>query len=209
LSLSKRDLQLFFKRLRKQLCFPVRYYAAGEYGDKTFRPHYHVCLFGYDFPDRVLFKRTDVGDLYISQSLIDIWGKGHCLIGGLSFESAAYVARYCVKKIVGKDADAHYAGRQPEFALMSRRPGVGAGWLAKYGSDVYPSDQLIVRGFPSKPPRYFDDRMSLTSPEVVATVKFDRAAHVKFESDSRRAVRQEVLERRVADIRSLKESSYD
>ena len=157
-TLDKRDGQLFFKRLRKH--YPdlnIRYYWAGEYGDTTARPHYHCCLFGLDFSeDRVPFTFSNGLPLYTSETLTNIWGLGHCLIGGLSFESAAYVARYCIKKITGYMADAHYMGRLPEYAVMSRRPGIGGAWISKYMDDCYPSDELVLRGHPSKPPRFFD-----------------------------------------------------
>jgi len=88
----------------------------------------------------------------------------------LNFESAAYIARYVTKKVTGQRAAAHYervspsTGElvqvEPEFATMSRRPGIGAGWFAKYGSEVYPSDEVIVRGRACRPPRYYDERLS-------------------------------------------------
>lgn len=207
-TLVKRDLQLWFKRLRKSLSVAVRYYAAGEYGDQSFRPHYHVCLFGYDFPDRQLFKRSPSGDLFTSVELSESWGLGHCLIGALTFDSAAYVARYCTKLVSGKDKEAHYHGRLPEFSVMSRRPGIGATWLSKYAEDVYPYDELVVRGVPCKPPRFFDEKYGCMYPGEMGTIKSVRASRVKPESDSRRAVRAEVLERRLQAVRSIKESSY-
>ena len=208
LSLSKRDCQLFFKRLRKLFACDLRYYLCGEYGDKSGRPHYHCCLFGLDFSaDRSLFKSSPVGDLYYSEALTSTWGLGHCLIGDLTFESAAYVARYCLKKVTGKLADSHYQGRLPEFALMSRRPGIGAGWLSQYMSDCYPSDELIVRGRPSKPPRYFDDLYALTNPSGFDAIKVIRAAHVKPVSDMRLAAKQSYAACCMAAKASVKEMS--
>lgn len=193
-SLCKRDCQLFLKRLRKKLDMPIRYYLCGEYGDRTFRPHYHCCLFGSDFScDRVTFKSTDSGTLYYSELLTSVWGLGHTLVGDLTFESAAYVARYCTKKITGPTAVDHYQGREPEFALMSRRPGIGGSWLDDYMADVYPSDELVVRGHATKPPRYFDSRFQLTNPSEYDRIKKLRAAKVVTDSDLRLAAREECV----------------
>ena len=100
-SLDHRHFQLFMKRFRKE--FKLRYYMCGEYGDKFFRPHFHACLFGVDFKeDRVLVKRSPSGhDLYRSPTLERFWTFGQSAIGDLTFESAAYVARYVTKKITG------------------------------------------------------------------------------------------------------------
>lgn len=99
-SLKKDDVQKFLKRLRRRLDKPIRYYQCGEYGEKFHRPHYHMCLFGHDFYDDREHFKTSTGDkLYVSELLSEVWGMGHCLIGDLTFESAAYVARYVTKKL--------------------------------------------------------------------------------------------------------------
>lgn len=162
-SLKKRDWQLFMKRLRK--AYPekkIRFFACGEYGEHTFRPHYHAILFNHQFDDRErITKETENGivTLYQSPKLNEIWGKGYASSGDMTFESAAYVARYCLKKINGPEADAHYFGREPEFSLMSRMPGIGANWLKKFRKDVYPNDICFARGKPCKPPKYYDDQL--------------------------------------------------
>lgn len=154
-SLVKRDLQLFFKRLRKEYGSGIRYFAAGEYGDKSQRPHYHAIIFNfkpYDGENVHLSGRP----LYISRTLARIWPYGFHSYGDVTFESAAYVARYCLKKLTGPLAE-NYGLREPEFALMSRRPGIGSGWFDKYYKDVYPGDRFIIRdGQVMNPPRYFD-----------------------------------------------------
>ena len=183
-SISKREMQLFIKRLRK-LISPrkIRYVYCGEYGDKTKRPHYHALIFNYDFSaDRRVHSRNRDGSyLYTSAELESVWPKGHALIGDVTFESAAYVARYCLKKVTGKAAAAAYerldplTGEvftiEPEFFQMSLRPGIGRGWIDKYKSDVYPSDEVIVRGHKTRPPRYYD---SLLPENEVSPVKKKR-----------------------------------
>lgn len=107
-NLEKRELQLFIKRLRKKFS-NIRYYAVGEYGDTTWRPHYHIIIFGH----------------FISANqLKGVWGKGRVQIGELNEHTAQYVAGYINKKLT-KDSDKLLRGKKPEFALMSRRPGIG------------------------------------------------------------------------------------
>lgn len=170
LSLNKRDIVLFLKRLRKRVGVKIRYLQCGEYGSRTNRPHHHVLLFGYDFPDKVFLahnKRVGVS-YYTSALLSDLWGHGHVVIGDVTFESAAYVARYCLKKVVAKVVelddgtkvdlkDLHYLGRTPEFITMSLKPGIAHDWIVNNLSDVYPNDHVYVRpGVVARPPSYYD-----------------------------------------------------
>ncbi len=183
-SLLMDDWQKFFKRLRKRTG-KVRFFGCGEYGEQFGRPHYHACLFGRDFPDKVLWSTRGGHDVFRSPLLESVWTCGQSEIGSLTFESAAYVARYCVKKVTGPKAREHYecvdpetgelGSRLPEFATMSRRPGIGTGWFEKFGSDVYPSDEVIVRGKSSKPPRFYDRLFELSSPEEMRSLRRLRA----------------------------------
>lgn len=144
-SISVRTLQLFVKRLRKKYPHKIRFFACGEYGDLLERPHYHLCLFGHDFMDRKYYKTTETGDrLYRSAELESLWSFGFSTTGDVTFKSAAYVARYVMKKINGTAAALHYGEKTPEFLTMSRRPGVGTGWLKKFESDVYPNDFVVI-----------------------------------------------------------------
>lgn len=106
-------LQLWLKRLRKSLRTPVRYFGVGEYGDFSWRPHYHVALFGVGREASAIVDKT--------------WGLGFTLVGDLTLQSAAYVAGYVNKKMTARD-DPRIAesGLYPEFARMSLRPGIGA-----------------------------------------------------------------------------------
>lgn len=164
-SLEPRDVTLFLKRLRKRGRF--RYLYCGEYGETRQRPHYHALLFGREFADKVRCEDAKSGaPQYESAELSGVWGCGRATVAALTFESAAYVARYCVQKVNGDLAEGHYARVSPltgeiiqvlpEFGRMSRRPGIGRGWIERYHDEVYPSDEVIARGHPSKPPRYYD-----------------------------------------------------
>lgn len=161
-SLVKHHFQDFMKRLRRRFePTRIRFYHCGEYGGKFARPHYHAILFGVDFPDREFFSSENDVKCYTSDLLARIWGKGFCTVGDVTFESAAYVARYCLKKLNGDDALFHYVTEdgvmlQPEYATMSRRPGVGSDWFSEFANDVFPWDEVILSGRPCKPPRYYD-----------------------------------------------------
>ena len=187
-SLKKADFQGFINKLRKARAgTKVRYFHCGEYGDATGRPHYHCALFGVDFPDRLHWTNRGEHRVWHSEELDQLWGKGLCELGGLSFESAAYIARYVTKKVTGKRADSHYERVDPttgeirrierEYATMSRRPGIGRGWLQRYMTDVYPRDSVIVRGKEARPPRYYDKILSEQQPHVYEAMRRMRRAN--------------------------------
>jgi hypothetical protein len=146
--------------------FPkLRYFVAGEYGEEHDRPHFHAILFGYNFADRTKIRQLDSGcDIYRSATLERLWPYGYSSIGQVTFESAAYIAKYCVKKKTGLHSVQHYTRcdefgeyeLEPEFAHMSLKPGIGAPWLKKFKTDVYPHDYVIVDGMKLPPPRYYD-----------------------------------------------------
>lgn len=177
--------QDFVKRLRKSLEYedehgkvvrpPVRYYHCGEYGDLRGRPHYHALLFGHDFADKKLHSQRNGNSVYTSDQLSALWPFGFSVIGDVTFESAAYVARYVMKKVTGEKADAHYNGRAPEYVTMSRRPGIGATWIREFLTDVFPRDRVVVRGHPSRPPRFYDDYLQRVDPSTLALLKIKRS----------------------------------
>lgn len=176
-SLNVEDCQKFLKRLRAKLDpIKVRFFLCGEYGENLSRPHYHAIIFGYDFPDKVPCKQAGDYCLYESELLNSVWGHGLAWIGEVSFESASYVANYATKKITGDKSESYYCGRRPEFLLMSRRPGIGRGWIDKFRSDVYPSDEVIVREHSTRPPRYYDNVFKAADPELHAEVSKRREA---------------------------------
>ncbi len=155
-SLSLVDWQRFAKRLRRS-AGPFRYFHCGEYGEVNLRPHYHACIFGLDFiADRGLWKDDGKHPLFRSPLLDKTWGLGFATVGALTFKSAAYVARYVMKKVTGEAAAEHYGGIRPEYVTMSRRPGIGSKWFEKFKSDVYPSDEVVHEGRRYRPPRFYD-----------------------------------------------------
>lgn len=185
-TLVKHHLQDFFKRLRKRIApNKVRYYACGEYGDETDRPHYHAILFGYDFEDAVFVGHRDGYPVYESELLAKVWPFGFHEIGTVTLDSCGYVAGYCLKKVTGVNAYEHYQvivestgelyDREPEFGLMSRRPGIGHDHFQKFKSDYYPADEIVFlnRG-PVCPPRYYDELLKKADPEQYEAVRCER-----------------------------------
>lgn len=196
-SLDKRDFVLFMKRLRKKFGRGPRYFHCGEYGELLQRPHHHACLFNFDFPDKVLFSVNRGVSLYRSAALEKLWPFGFSTVGAVTFESAAYVARYVTKKITGKMADSHYEGKVPEYVTMSRRPGIARNWIESFKDDVYPSDFVVIRnGIKCRPPRYYDSIYDLQDPDSFATIKSQRVSRLNNHKDDltpeRLLVREEV-----------------
>lgn len=214
-SLDKRHFQLFMKRFRKRFG-QVRYFQCGEYGEQLSRPHYHACIFGFRFPDRVLLKENDGQRLWTSKSLEELWGMGFCTVGELTFESAAYVARYVMKKVTGEAAEDYYkkyrldgqlVDVQPEYVCMSRRPGIARAWFERWNHDVFPADEVIARGFAGRPPRFYDKLLEAESPVVFEEVKKKRRKEIEKYSDNctpeRLKVRRKVTEARVKQLRRV------
>lgn len=193
LSLDKRHWQLFVKKLRKYHAGKIKYFHCGEYGEQRHRPHYHACLFGVDFPDKVLWKKKDDVSLYVSQKLQDIWGKGFCTVGDVTFESAAYTARYIMKKVTGEKAAEHYGERIPEYTTMSR--GIGKSWLEKFHADVYPHDYVVINGAKMRPPRFYDKILSDNDPVAFRKVRGDRVKRAKEVAEDNTQRRQRVKEK--------------
>lgn len=208
-TLVKKDVQLFIKRLRKSLKGKkISYFHCGEYGGITQRPHYHLILFGYQFPDIQLYRVTETGDrLFVSPKLESLWGKGFCPIGSVTFESAAYVARYCVDKLTGDAGKKAYeqTGRIPPYITMSTRPAIGLNHVKTYLSDIYPHDEVISRGVPTKPPRFYDKYLEKSNPEMYQALKRarkERADNNPDNSDNQRLrVKETVKLAQVGDLK--------
>ena len=193
-TLQKKQHQDFMKRLRKYLgglAQPIEYYLCGEYGARYFRPHYHALLFGVSFNDLKPFKKSADGSLvYTSATLARLWPLGFSTVGAVTFESAAYVARYVMKKMTGPPAQQHYRkvcqdtgeifDLLPEYNAMSLKRPIGRTWINRFQTDVYPSDQVILRGREMRPPKYYDRIYELNAtPRQWKKLKEAREAQAK------------------------------
>lgn len=103
-TLRKRDVQLFMKRLRKAVSpQKVRFYCSGEYGEKTFRPHYHLIVFGLEIPDLAYYKVNDIHQpYYTSEILSRVWNdQGYVVVAPATYETMLYTSRYVTKNLKG------------------------------------------------------------------------------------------------------------
>ena len=150
-TLDKKPLSDFLKRLRSaHPDISIRFFGCGERGSLNNRPHYHVIIFGYSFPDKEVIQHQGHQVLYKSKELSKLWSFGLSSIGEVSLQSCAYVARYTSKKVNGK---------KDEFILMSRMPGIGAQYFADKKDLIYLSDKLygsFGSSHKARVPRYFD-----------------------------------------------------
>ena len=219
-SLNHSHFQKFMKRLRKDI-YPnkVRYFMCGEYGDETNRPHYHAILFNYNFQDRVVYDESK--NYSISSQLFRLWPLGNHIIAPATFETAAYVARYCTKKITGEMADKHYnrivsdwnevtgeintwqeVQLEPEYGRMSTKPGIGKDWYKKFKSDCYPSDFVInTRGYKTPIPKYYDKLLEQEEPQVLKQLKFSRS--LKQELNWKENTRYRLAQKKICKEKQL------
>lgn len=199
--LDVKHWQKFAKKLRKRKG-PFRFLHCGEYGGKTLRPHYHALIFGLDFrEDRKAWSKK----LFTSEELESAWGKGFATIGDVSFDSAAYVASYALKKATGKATGPRYERVDPEtgdcwsvkpdYATMSLKPGLGKSWFEKYAGDVYPGDFVVMKGTKFRPPIYYDKLLEKEDPELHNKMTEKRRKEIRRTGEDSTEERLEVRER--------------
>lgn len=230
--LVKKHFQDFMKRVRRRIDYgnvaglntdpnkKVRYFHCGEYGEEFNRPHYHACMFNLDFTDKEVIKSHRGVHYYRSSTLEELWPHGHSMVGELTFESAAYVARYVVKKITGERADWYYneidqdTGEilrelEPEYATMSRRPGIGKEWFDKFKGDVFPGDFVVMRGHKMKPPKFYLTQLELAYPSDYRKVRGKRMVGAERSSDDNTTARLLVREEVQLERLQLLKRSYE
>jgi hypothetical protein len=191
------DWQKFMKRFRKANPEKqIRFFMCGEYGEnlehskngKFGHPHYHACIFNYDFPDKYLYSYRNGIKLFRSETLEKLWPFGYSSIGDVTFESAAYVARYVMKKQLGKNSKKAYEfldeetgeiiNLKPEFTTMSRGGtgglgGIGKPWYEKYKGDLK-KDFITSRGVKMRPPKFYDGLLEKEDPLKIEKLKEER-----------------------------------
>lgn len=212
------DFQKFMKRLRKKF-HPkkVRFFACGEYGETFTRPHFHACLFGISFNDRLYFKTTKAGaKIYTSKTLDRLWTDssgnpiGYATVGNVDFESAAYVARYTFKKELGRDGKSHYQfidpetgevhDRQPEFVRMSLggrggQGGIGTPFYEKYKADIFPRDICVIQGKEMKPPKFYYKKLKESGDLCFDEIQYNRELKSRRYAEDSTPERLEVREK--------------
>lgn len=143
---SRRELQLFVKRLRKEIApTRVRFFGCGEYGKKRGRPHYHLVVFGWSPDDLFYLGKDKKGTvLYRSATVEKCWKKGFSSVAiDMTPEVLKYVAKYMQKRPPGRAAP---------FVQMSNRPGIGYNGIDE---KLVKSDKLYMNGHFIKLPRYY------------------------------------------------------
>lgn len=186
-TLIKSDFQKFMKRLRKKTKQKIKYYHCGEYGETNLRPHYHAILFNKKFEDEKWIPGIPQ-NLKVSKELETTWDNGFSTIGSVTFNSAAYVSRYILKKQNGQyaqrkdpttgirpyeriDIDGVLQEEQvlPEYTTMSN--GIGKEWFLKYGKQAYYNDFTTLDGKKHPLPQYYDNLMYEIQPAYMAAIK--------------------------------------
>lgn len=182
-TLSCNHLKKFFKDLRRYFSYHfdhigIRFYASGEYGSSTLRPHYHAIIFNLPLPDLKFYKKSFDGHAYFTSEILDkIWSKGYVVIANFSFSTAAYVARYVVSKQTGKNASFYTEnGIEPPFSRCSRRPGIGRFYYDVHKDHFYSFDQIVITNSKGvalkiKPPRYYDRLYDFDDPDQLFELK--------------------------------------
>lgn len=207
--LQYEDLQKFWKRLRKNYG-SMRYYAVGEYGDKTNRPHYHAAIFGHAFTENRRIVRQKPTALWTNPILEKAWGLGHVSVGALNYQTASYTASYMMKKLVSKqkyvwtdEETGELIELEQPKAMMSRN--IAKSWFMKYGHAVYHHDHVIIGGRPQKPPKAYDEWMKKSDPDFIVATNGDTWKAPKIneqkmekikEERKTKAIKQTDLERR-------------
>lgn len=192
----------------------IRFYMAGEYGGKTGRPHYHYCLFNCDFADKKYLSTTKAGSkIYTSATLEKLWTYGMSSIGEMTFESAAYTARYIMEKQTGKNkttevintSTGEISKKIDQYNQMSRRPGIGLQAFERWHKDWYPEGQLTVRGHKSNTPRYYDKLHKKLDPLLHEELELHRyregTKHVQDQTKERLNVREQVLKAKISSLK--------
>jgi len=177
-SLDYSHLVKFWKRLRKQIG-ELRYYAVGEYGDRTLRPHYHACIFGHAFIEGRIITKQEPHLLWTQPALTECWGLGNVTIGALNFQTARYTASYVTKKLRSKQRYVRTDEETGELipvtqprAFMSRN--IGKDWWITYGHQLKDHDRVIINGQKQKPPRAYDKWLSEINPTKLEEIKANR-----------------------------------
>lgn len=198
-SLSKQDVQLFIKRVKKHYksnkLNPIRQSYCGEYGETTKRPHYHVILYNCDFTDKKEHYKTNQNNqVYTSETLTKLWGLGNAEFGYAKPGSIAYLYKYILKKksrkekkhplVIEIDGVTHEVAH--EFIESSRNPGIGAHLR---DSKSIRKGYLSVDGVRKKLPKYYLEWIKLHYPkdyETISNYKFDYMLSLPVETEARK-----------------------
>nr|DAH74580.1 MAG TPA: Replication associated protein [Microviridae sp.] len=173
------DIQKFLKRLRKAYKGKLRYFVAGEYGEQTARPHYHMILYGWKPTDLENLYKIQHNGYYTSEWLKGLWRMGQIQIAQAVPETYRYVAGYVTKKmyeIDGKKANAYYElGQTKPFACMSLKPGLGDKYYQEHKAEIWRQGYIqCTNGKRAQIPRYYEKQMEAENPQRLWRIKQNR-----------------------------------
>ncbi len=210
--------QKFIRKLRDRTNKKIRYYMCGEYGNATAennyiaRPHFHAILFGYQYPDRKNHKVRRGNQTYLSELLSEDWGKGYIETSDVTFKSAAYVARYIIKKqkkdsenliIFDQDTGEVTGRRIPEYTHMSLKPGIGRKYFDMHMMDNY--DYVMIKpGEKMEVPKYYKEALKKEHPILAETLRLARLKKAKESPDntwSRLKTREYIQELKIQKLK--------
>lgn len=185
-SLSKAFFRSWLKRLRfyvkKEYGVEFRHFSCGEYGDKKQRPHYHMIIFGFNFPDRYVFQTNQLKKTsyltYRSPFLEKLWhlpgsseSAGYSSISDVNYRTCAYVARYVTKK----NHISTYTDKEQEFLAVSRMPGLGYGYCKQFLNDIFSHGYVMLPdGIKAPIPRYYESICEKLNPELYYNYKYEK-----------------------------------
>lgn len=181
----------FMKRLRKNTGqIGVKYYACREYGERTLRPHYHICLMGLELNDYKFYRRSRDGfSLYNSEVLSTAWqDRGHVVVAPSTYETVAYTARYTTKKIGSalKPMSREYATdlltgeiyeHLPERSYCSNRPGIGHDFFLEHHDALLSLGSTIIGNRRMPLPRYYLRKAKEIGSDLFAQYEQGRAEY--------------------------------
>lgn len=213
-SLYHEHISKFVRALRKkQPEEDIRFFGVGEYGKAQqsnmylARPHYHLILFGPDFPDRVILPLKPSGfipspqyvDLFgpgsgakhfESETMSSCWKRGFVQFSATSEATMNYVTKYHIDKVTGDKAEEHYSAiadngeliiRERETARMSRNPGIGRQWIEDNWQTIYPKGYVEHGPTKFSPPAYYDRWLEENHPQIFEEVKAKRSEEISLE----------------------------
>lgn len=193
----------------------IKTYGCAEYGcndpkcgrpwcGHNMRPHYHIILFNYDFPDKKVTQTTQGRNYYTSQILEQTWGLGGCQIMDMNFETAAYVSRYVTKKLSGpnwekyeserikrgKQKHAYGAKLKEQSICIAQQTGIASEWWKINKEKIHSNDLMYVNGQKIKPVKYYDHKYEIEKPNEYEKIKQKRKKEIQKyidETDQRMA----------------------
>lgn len=170
------DIQKFLKRLRKTSEQNIRYFCAGEYGEKTGRPHYHLILFNYNPEKLEPYRLLSKEGYYTDTRITKCWPYGiHNMSEPTSNKAFSYTAGYVTKKIGNETMEHIKRGLRPPFAMMSLKPGLGEKYYLENKERIWEQGYIqLSNGKRAAIPRYFEKQMEAENPKKLWEIKRQR-----------------------------------